>query len=63
MDADGLYSRFRRRRPDVKTLVARPSLGSPHASSSRVRPSWIDRVPGTHHLTNTIRAVKPRLVS
>jgi len=61
MDVDGAYSSFRARYPEVKTLVARPSLGGQRSSSSDVRPGWIDRVPGARHLTNTARALKRRL--
>jgi hypothetical protein len=61
MDVDGAYSMFREWNPDVRTLVARPNLGWQRASSSDIRPGWVDRIPFARHLTNRLRAVKHRL--
>ena len=45
MHVDGAYSTFRLQNPDLKTLVASPSLGSQRSSRSDITPGWKDRIP------------------
>ncbi len=55
MHLDGALSTFRARNPDVRTVIATPSLGGQRSSHSDITPQWIDRTPGVRHLARTAR--------
>jgi hypothetical protein len=59
MHVDGAYSTFRAQHPDVKTLLANPSLGFQRSSPSDVAGlRWFDKVPGLRQMASVGRAIQ-----
>ena len=59
MHVDGAYSMFRMRRPDVRTLMASPSLGGQRSSRSDIATNqWYDRTPILRGLARIARRGK-----
>jgi len=61
MHLDGAYTTFRLQNPEVRTLIACPSLGWQRSSHSDINPSRIDRIPIVRSLTRLLRYIRPRL--
>jgi hypothetical protein len=59
---DGAFSMFRQLNPDIRTLVARPSLGEQGSSASDIMPHWFDKIGWLRPGLNLARKVKYRLV-
>jgi glycosyl transferase, family 25 len=59
MHVDGAYSLFRMRHPQVKTLMAVPSLGGQRSSRSDIYPNkWYDRTPVLQQMAGLARGGK-----
>lgn len=59
MHVDGAYSTFRKRNPQVVTLIANPSLGFQRASPSNVAGyKWFEKIPVFAQLFGTARPIK-----
>jgi hypothetical protein len=64
MHVDGAYSMFRQVNPDVKTLVALPSLGRQRSSRSDIYPNrWYDKWSGARELVGQVRKAKELLIT
>jgi hypothetical protein len=62
MHVDGAFSLFRMQRPQVKTLMAIPSLGGQRSSRSDIYPNkWYDRNRITQKLAGLARSAKNRM--
>ncbi|OUR71112.1 hypothetical protein A9Q78_10535 [Methylophaga sp. 41_12_T18] len=62
MHVDGAISTFRLQNPDVKTIVASPSLGAQRASKTDIHTlSWFDRLPVIKTCVGILRKVKNQL--
>lgn len=59
---DGALNMFRSQNPDLKTLLAGPSLAHQRSSKSDIFEHWYDNVPGLSHLIALRRALKKRLL-
>lgn len=55
MFPDGAFTFFRAANPDVRTLVASPSLASQRSSRSDITPRWFDRVPALREASAAAR--------
>jgi hypothetical protein len=55
MFPDGALNFFRAANPDVRTLVASPSLASQRSSRSDITPRWFDQVPALREATAAAR--------
>ena len=60
MHVDGAYSMFRERNPDVRTLVATPSLGFQRNSASDITTRWFDQVPVLASMAGAARRMMRR---
>lgn len=66
MHVDGAFSMFRKRNPEVVTLICMPSLGGQRSSRSDIYPNqWYDRLPGfqqaaglARSLANVVRSLR-----
>jgi hypothetical protein len=58
MFADGAFNFFRRRNPEIPTLVANPNLGYQRSSKSDISGKWIEDVPGVRFVTRPLRRIK-----
>lgn len=58
---DGALNMFRQQNPDVKTLLAGPSLAHQRSSKSDIYEHWYDKIPGLSQLVALRRALKKRL--
>ena len=62
MSPDGGVSWFRRKNPDVQTVLVNPWLAYQRASRSDLTPRWFDRVPGLSAVASqarTLRRLRP----
>lgn len=58
---DGALNMFRQQNPDLKTLLAGPSLAHQRSSKSDIFEHWYDKVPGLSQLLALRRVLKKRL--
>jgi glycosyl transferase, family 25 len=58
MFIDGALSSFRVRHPEIRTLVAAPSLASQRPSRSDLTPRWFDRIPGLRTMADWLRLLR-----
>ena len=55
---DGAFSTFSAQNPDVRILLAFPSLGRQRSSRSGLNPKWFDRTPGLRLVAEQLRRFK-----
>jgi glycosyl transferase family 25 len=59
---DGALNMFRLQNPDIKTLLAGPSLAHQRSSKSDIFEHWYDKVPGLSQVMALRRSLKKRLI-
>jgi glycosyl transferase family 25 len=59
---DGALNMFRLQNPDIKTLLAGPSLAHQRSSKSDIFEHWYDKVPGLSQMMALRRSLKKRLI-
>lgn len=60
MFSDAARNTFRRRNPDVLTLVAQPNMGRQRGSRSDLSTKWFDKLPGVRGVAQVARSLTRR---
>ena len=60
MAADGALAWFRRAHPEIRTLMASPSVAGQRPSRSDLSPHLVDRIPVVRHAAGVFRSWRRR---